>query len=61
VTARLRIVVADDERPARSFLVALLRAFDDVTLVGEAASGKEAVAMIEKQKPDLALLDWQMP
>src|SRR4029077_735845 len=59
--ARLRIVVADDERPARSFLVALLRTFDDVVLVGEAASGKEAVAMIEKQKPDLALLDWQMP
>src|SRR4029077_16929452 len=59
--ARLRIVVADDERPARSFLVALLRTFDDVALVGEAASGKEAVAMIEKQKPDLALLDWQMP
>jgi two-component system LytT family response regulator len=61
VTARLRIVVADDERPARSFLVALLRSFDDVTLVGEAASGKEAVALIEKEKPDLALLDWQMP
>jgi two-component system, LytTR family, response regulator len=61
VTARLRIVVADDERPARSFLVALLRTFDDVALVGEAASGKEAVAIIEKQKPDLALLDWQMP
>jgi two-component system LytT family response regulator len=61
VSARLRIVVADDERPARAFLVALLRAFDDVTVVGEAASGKEAVVTIEKEKPDLALLDWQMP
>jgi two-component system, LytTR family, response regulator len=54
-------VVADDERPARSFLVSLLRSFDDVAVVGEAASGKEAVALIEKEKPDLALLDWQMP
>ena len=34
MTARLRVVVADDERPARSFLVALLRTFDDVALVG---------------------------
>jgi two-component system LytT family response regulator len=61
VSARLRVVVADDERPARSFLLALLRSFDDVSVVGEAASGREAVAVIEKEKPDLALLDWQMP
>jgi two-component system LytT family response regulator len=61
VTAPLRIVVADDERPARSFLLALLRSFPDVIVVGEAVSGKEAVTLIEKEKPDLALLDWQMP
>jgi len=61
MSARLRVVVADDERPARSFLLSLLRAFDDVAVVGEAASGKEAVALIEKERPDLALLDWQMP
>jgi two-component system LytT family response regulator len=61
VNAQLRVVVADDERPARSFLLALLRSCEDVSVVGEAASGKEAVALIEKEKPDLALLDWQMP
>ena len=61
VRARLRVVIADDERPARSFLAALLRSFDDVALVGEAESGKDAVAMIERDKPDLALLDLQMP
>ena len=61
MSARLRVVVADDERPARSFLLALLRAFDDVAVVGEAKSGKEAVSLIEQERPDLALLDWQMP
>jgi two-component system LytT family response regulator len=58
---RLRIVVADDERPARSFLSALLRTFDDVVVVGEAASGREAVTLIERERPHLALLDLQMP
>src|ERR1700730_14428749 len=61
VSARLRVVVADDERPARAFLLALLRSFDDVMIVGEAASGKDAVAVIEQEGPDLALLDLQMP
>ncbi len=61
MSSRLRVVVADDERPARSFLVSLLRSCDDVAVVGEAASGTEAVAIIEKEQPDLALLDWQMP
>jgi diguanylate cyclase (GGDEF)-like protein len=57
----LRVVIADDERPARSFLAALLRSAEDVDLVGEAASGTEAVALIERVRPDLALLDLQMP
>jgi two-component system LytT family response regulator len=61
MTARLRVIVADDERPARAFLITLLRSFDDVVVVGEATSGKEAVTLIEKERPDLALLDWQMP
>lgn len=58
---QLRVVVADDERPARSYLVAMLGTFEQVKLVGEAADGTEAVAMIEREKPDLALLDLQMP
>ena len=61
MTPRLRVVIADDERPARSFLAALLRSFDDVVIVAEAASGKEAVAAIEQEHPDLVFLDLQMP
>lgn len=54
-------MIADDERPARSFLAALLRSFEDVEIVGEASTGPEAVEIIEREKPDLALLDLQMP
>ena len=61
MNARLRVVIADDERPARSFLAALLRSFEDVVIVAEAASGREALAAIERERPDLALLDLQMP
>jgi two-component system LytT family response regulator len=57
----LRVVVADDERPARSVLLAMLRTFDDVEVVGEAKDGSEAVEIIERERPDLALLDLQMP
>ena len=61
MTARLRVVIADDERPARSFLAALLRSFDDVVIVGEATNGREAVETIERERPDLALIDLHMP
>lgn len=57
----LRVVIADDERPARKFLAGLLAGWPDVTVVGEAANGREAVALIEETRPDLALLDLQMP
>jgi two-component system LytT family response regulator len=58
---RLRIVIADDERPARSLLRAILSSFSDVEIVGEAENGSEAVDLIERVRPDLALLDLQMP
>lgn len=59
--SRLRVVVVDDERPARRFLTKLLDGFEDVELAGEAASGDEAIELIARTKPDLALLDLQLP
>lgn len=61
MTENLRIVLADDERPAREFLKDILREFENVSIVGEAAGGAEAVEKIRELKPDLALLDLQMP
>jgi two-component system LytT family response regulator len=57
----LKVIVADDERPARRFLTGLVKGADHVVLLGEAATGQEAVELIEKVRPDLALLDLQMP
>jgi DNA-binding LytR/AlgR family response regulator len=58
---KLRVVIADDERPARMFLKNLLLTFESVEIVGEAENGVEAVEIIKETKPDLALLDLQMP
>ena len=58
---KLRVIIADDERPAREFLKAILREFEDVEIVGEAENGAEAIEIIKEVKPDLALLDLQMP
>ncbi len=57
----LTLVVADDERPARTFLTSLLKTCPGVELLGEAVSGEEAITLIETRRPQLALLDLQMP
>lgn len=57
----LRVLIADDERPARKFLANLLAATPEVEVVAEASNGREAVDLIEQLRPDLALLDLQMP
>ena len=58
---RLRAVIVDDERPARLFLLARLRALPEVHVVGEAANGGDAIQLIERERPDVAFLDLQMP
>ncbi len=58
---KLRIIIADDERPARNFLKSILQQFDDAEIVGEAENGAGAIEIIKELKPDLALLDLQMP
>jgi len=57
----LRAIVVDDEPLARRRIKRLLKEHDDVQLVGEAASGQEAVALSLQEKPDLLFLDIRMP
>jgi two-component system, LytTR family, response regulator len=57
----LKILIVDDEPLAREDLALLLRGDPDVDAVAEARNGREAVAAIRDQRPDLVLLDVQMP
>jgi len=57
----LTILIADDEAPARNRLRDLLGDIADVTIVGEAKNGKEAIDLAMDIKPDLMLLDIRMP
>jgi len=58
---RIRALIVDDEPLARSNLAVLLRRDPEVEIVGECGAGLDAVLKIRNQKPDLVLLDVQMP
>lgn len=57
----MRALIVDDEAPARAKVRRLLEAADDIEIVGEAATGREAVAAIKRSRPDIVFLDIQMP
>lgn len=58
---RLSVLVVDDEPLAREGLKLLLRRQSQVESVSEARNGREAITLIREKKPDLVLLDVQMP
>ncbi len=58
---KIRVIFADDEKPARDKLAHQLSLIPDIELVGYATTGKEAVDLINTEEPDLVLLDIQMP
>jgi two-component system, LytTR family, response regulator len=59
--APIRALIADDEALARKFIRRMLKDDPDIEIAGECGNGKETVAMIRKQNPDLVFLDVQMP
>lgn len=56
-----RCLIVDDESPARDELRYLLRGFDDVEVVGEAATAEEALVLLDSLDYDIVLLDIRMP
>ena len=57
----IRVLLADDENLIRSALASLISLQEDLEVVAQAASGDEALAMARRYRPDVAVLDLQMP
>jgi NarL family two-component system response regulator LiaR len=57
----IRIIIADDHAIVRKGIRAVLRNVPDIDVVGEAATGWEAIAEVEKLQPDVVLMDLAMP
>ncbi len=57
----MKVLIVDDEKPARDRLRQILADEDDYDVVGEAANGHEALAEAARVRPDIVLLDIRMP
>lgn len=57
----IRVVLADDHAVVRRGLAGLIESTDDLEVVGVAKDGAEAVALVREHRPDVAVMDLQMP
>src|SRR5690625_3338096 len=57
----MKILIVDDEAPARQRLGGLVQSLEGYRLIGEAATGTEAITACEQLEPDIVLLDIRMP
>ena len=57
----INTIIVDDEKPARDELAFLLKAFPEISVIGQGKNGLEAVSLIKEHTPDLVFLDVQMP
>ncbi|SRR6056297_1960817 len=61
VNSRLRVVLVDDEAPARDRLARLLESCEEAELIGQCEDGSDLLQLCSNQQPDLVLLDVEMP
>lgn len=57
----IRVVIADDQQLIRAGFAALLESEPDITVVGQAGTGTEAVELVSQHRPDVVLMDIRMP
>ncbi len=57
----VRVIIADDSTPIRERIIKMLSSIPNVEVAGEAIDGAEAIVKIREKKPDLVILDLQMP
>jgi DNA-binding NarL/FixJ family response regulator len=60
-TTALRVVIVDDHPIVRDGLRSLLSSIDDIELVGEAGTGEDAITLVDATKPDVVIMDIEMP
>jgi DNA-binding NarL/FixJ family response regulator len=61
LSPRLRVIVVDDQQIVREGLATILDLLDDVSVIGTAANGAEALELVAKRQPDVVLMDLHMP
>ena len=61
MSKRIRVLIVDDEPLARERIAGMLKGDSDIEIIGTCANGRDALAAIQKQSPDLVFLDIQMP
>ena len=59
--ATIRVLLVDDESLVRRILKQILAGYPDMELVGEAATGYEAISAVERFRPDIVVMDIRMP
>src|SRR6478752_7476155 len=59
--ATIRVLLVDDERLVRQVLTRMLTAYPNMEVVGEAATGDEAVSSVERLQPHIVVMDIRMP
>ena len=57
----LRVLIVDDHQMVREGLICILKQYDDLTVVGEASTGEQALEMAGRLMPDVVIMDMQMP
>ena len=60
-SSKIRVLIVDDQKMIREGLKALIKAEDDIEIVGVAENGKQAIEQVESLNPDVVLMDMEMP